>query len=395
MIVAGPGAVIEGCRIDSCNAETGINLAQGSSTVRNCTVSNSTFSVAAIFAEFPCSISGVTVQASTALWAIFAGRGSTISECAISKTTGILGGGIFAGVGSSLKNCTVSQGTYDSAAIYALEGSTLTNCAAESNDVPFGFFARSSSLLNCSAYANKSAAAVSGGFDVDYCTLTNCTAYGNTSTTADAGPNAGYGFAADSGYFHGCNAQYNRGHGFGLADSMASNCVAQNNGAASGGHGMFGGFGVTIRDSTIGTNKDFGIYLADGGAVLNTTVRGTTGAGVGIRVANRATVSGCTVNDNLGDGIQFIDRCVISNNNVSNNGTEPLGDGIRSFGNNNRIDGNTVQFNKNVGIRWSATDIVVRNFARDNPGNYIPSTGPGLGPTGAPPQSATSPWANF
>jgi hypothetical protein len=375
MIIVGPGAMIENCRIQyNNNAESGLIVGRGS-TVRNCIIADNTLSLAGLYADLANSYTAadVIVSNSTAPYGIVAANGSTLTRCVVSGST-----------------CSV-------AGIYANTGSTLENCSAISNTALHGIFATASALNHCDASANTSSAANSDGIRLVYSSATNCTAYGNNnsgSNTADSGS----GFFSNSSQLTGCVAYANRGHGFRGGDDAFVSCISQNNGNGTTvmGFGFSMAAGTTFNNCLASTNTDYGIYAEDSCTVMDCTARGTRGGGVGIRVANRSTISGCTVNDNLFDGIQFISDCLISNNHSVNNGTNTNGgDGIHSFGGDNRIDSNTAQLNKGAGIRaTNPSDIVIRNSSQSQSPNYVLSGSQYMGPVDLP-ASATSAWANF
>jgi parallel beta-helix repeat protein len=331
-----------------------------------------------------CSFAGITAE----------GSGSIIESCQAHLING--DHGIGTNRGSTISNCTVSSCTVTGSGISAGSGSVVNSCVVEWGIVGNGFYGASASFLNCSA-ANLTVTALvnCGGFRLEHCAVTNCSATFISSTSGNL--TIGSGFVTDYSQLSGCKATRNSGCGFDVWESVITQCLSVGNGTKGDGYGVFGQNGIAVIDSVIIGNRNYGIWLADGGNVTNCTVRNTVGSpglGIGIRVGDYSTLSGCTVSDNPGDGIQFVNYCTILNNTAVNNGIDPFFDGIHSLGSNNRIDGNTASGNKSAGIRSSASDVVVRNTARGNGTNYIPASGANFGPLGSP-ATATSPWANF
>ena len=117
---------------------------------------------------------------------------------------------------------------------------------------------------------------------------------------------------------------------------------------------------------------------------------------MGIDAGSGVTIKDCTTTNNKADGIRVANNCIVTGCNSSFNGQgAPFGDGIRTIGDNNRIDSNLVVCNSLYGIRTTGTSIVVRNVATGNTSaNYNVSTGANIGPIQTP-STATSPWANF
>ena len=380
MIIAGRSATIENCRIYDCNAESALIVGAGS-TVRNCIIANNTLTLAGLYADVPNGFSAVDVT----------------------LTGNSMPYGIAAGGGSTLTRCVVVGNTCSVAAIYANSGSALENCSAKSNTTPHGIHAINSALNNCNASGNTSSANISTGFYFDNCNASNCMAFGNDCTAGSINDLSGTGFYLINSRVQNCTANNNRGSGFRMTDgSSLAHCTTITNGqnANTFANGVTAFHGSVIVDLTSEGNPNYGIYVGDGSTVLDSTVRATgngNGSGIGIRVGDKSTIARCTVSDSTNDGINFGSKCNIVNNTVSNNGTNTTGDGIHSYGGNNRIDSNTSESNKAAGIRSTDTsDIIIRNSAHNNPGgNYIFVSGTqNIGPTGNP-STSNSPWANF
>jgi hypothetical protein len=142
-----------------------------------------------------------------------------------------------------------------------------------------------------------------------------------------------------------------------------------------------------------------GIFTGDSCTVTASTAIGNS---MGFNIQNHCILTGCTAVSNNGlGGIVPTADCVIKDCIANANFT-----GIRTFGSNNRIEGNHCIGNTSYGIRsFSGTaDFIMRNTCFDNGGapnanppanaNYYPSSGTYFGPLSTP-GSATSAWANF
>ena len=217
----------------------------------------------------------------------------------------------------------------------------------------YGFFAGDGAVLeNCRAYANAGNSAIAAGVGS---ILVNCSAtYNNTD----------YGIYAYPG-------------------STLTNCNASNNGS--------------LAAQSAGINATDGCSVVNCSAYANTTGNPSPSfaTGMGIVAGNGVTIKDCTVRNNYGAGIRVNGACLVTGNNSSLNGVVTgAGDGIRTAGDNNRIDGNHVVGNGQYGIRSSTTNVIVRNTSSGNGINYDVSSGANFGPLQTP-GTATSPWANF
>jgi hypothetical protein len=250
----------------------------------------------------------------------------------------------------------------------------------------------------------------------------SCISIGNTVANPGAGIVTGsFGTVFD------CASSYNTGSGIGTGDgSNISRCVAsnnhgaagiqvgsgcvvtdsigRNNGTATSGSGIAANAGTTIAHCTVSGNKGYGVFTNDTATIAGCTSLANSssgGFGIGIRTGSDSSISGCTVNGNTGDGIQFINRCLISGNLSSNNGkTTSGGDGLHSFGTNNRIDSNLVRLNAGAQIDNDSggSDTIIRNNV-DGGGAFIypaysSTAGHNIAPSQSP-DSATNPFANF
>lgn len=211
-----------------------------------------------------------------------------------------------------------------------------------------------------------------------------------------ASHNAATGIAAGSNSLvTACVAMNNSAEGISaLRGCTISNCSAQSN--ATGIYTFDLSGGCDISDCSALYNTGVGIFAIYGNSVKGCTVR--YNGSIGISASTSCTISGCTISRNNSDGIVAFSRNLIVNNNVSENGINSVnGDGISTYGGENRIDGNHTTGNNGRGIRSTGgEDFIIRNTSTGNSaGNYTPLSGATIGPIGGTPGTATSPWANF
>ena len=260
--------------------------------------------------------------------------------------------GILAGEGAVLEACR-AHGNTGTAGIKAHFGSSLTNCTKTYNTVTYGIIAeKGSAMTHCSAFFNTVTYGIVGD---DGSSLTNCSAFLTTAT---------HGIYANAG-------------------SSLTNCTASTNTSGTPTSAGIGtGNGCTITHCTAFANS--------------TTASASITTGMGIDVGTGVIIKDCTTTNNQADGIRVASSCIVAGCTSSLNGVSSLlGDGIRTTGDNNRIDGNLVVGNGQYGIRTVGTSIVVRNSATGNAtANYNVNSGTNIGPIQIP-STATSPWANF
>ena len=187
---------------------------------------------------------------------------------------------------------------------------------------------------------------------------------------SDAEYNTGEGILVEfGGQVSGCTVKLNTGNGITASQgSDIADCTVYNNGAV----GIAATAKCTIRDCTLFSNGESGIE-----------------AGVG------STVRGCTVRQSGDDGILVPNDCLVQNNHCTQNG----GAGIRVSSAGNRVDGNSLIYNKQGIWLQGPVNVVIRNTSRYNPGasgssNYVGTAGNDVGPIGTA-ATSTSPWANI
>src|SRR5204862_4061346 len=92
-------------------------------------------------------------------------------------------------------------------------------------------------------------------------------------------------------------------------------------------------------------------------------------AGMGFSIGNGSTISGCTANNNKGDGIRIVWDSVARDNACSYNGLSD-GAGLHATGNDNRIEGNKLKGNPRGLEVAGPGNLIIRNSAKGNTPNY-------------------------
>lgn len=192
------------------------------------------------------------------------------------------------------------------------------------------------------------------------------------------------------------------GHGFQIGDNcVLIGCYAGGNAGSGISYSITDGNGVVVRDCTAAANGgNAGIYVITG-TITGCTTRSNSR---GIWAWNKSIISGCNVEYNELHGISVDDKCQVTGNNCSSNGTGGDGAGIYVTGGDNRIENNNFVGN-DEGIKVTGTgNIIVKNTASGNTGTGSPSanydiaasnhygqivSNPGAGFTNS------NPWANF
>lgn len=212
-----------------------------------------------------------------------------------------------------------------------LASASPTNCLVQdlrvSDNTGHGLvIASSSTVRECVARANAGSGIVAGA----RCTVIDCTSSGN-----GVGAAAGHGIVVGS-------------------SSTVSDCTAVANGmGAGGGTGILAGQTSMVRDC-----------VADGNGSEKSAQRH------GIEVSSGATVAGCSVTRNKGDGIRASAQCLILSNKCVSNGDGGDGAGIHITGTRNRVEGNQCDASDR-GIDVDADEnIIIRNTCTNNATNW-------------------------
>jgi parallel beta-helix repeat protein len=212
---------------------------------------------------------------------------------------------------------------------------------------------------------------------------------GNTLTDVIVEGNSGTGIEVGTASIVTKCSIRNNGTGI-FADSFCTviDCVADGNGS-----GIFVNDSGTIKDCVVTSSSGNGITVNTRCSILNCVAGGNGSSSAsfyGISAGTQSLVKNCVASKNTGDGIFVSGYCSVLENECSNNTV----DGIGAAGGANRIEGNHTNFNTGIGID-AGGDWVVRNTSSNNMGgNFVPATGPDIGPIQTA-STATNPFANL
>ena len=167
------------------------------------------------------------------------------------------------------------------------------------------------------------------------------------------------------------------------ANSVVEGCIADSNGSI----GIDVGTACTVTGCSTTRNTGNGIDTGGSSNVIGCTARScangiATGSDSrvegcvsvasvgGVAVGNESVVSGCTISSNIGTGLTFGSRSLITGNNCSGNGTGVASPNLASAGSDSRIEGNMC-VGANVGISVTGTgNFIVRNTCSGNTVNW-------------------------
>jgi hypothetical protein len=293
------------------------------------------------------------------------------------------GQGMTTGGDAHISNCDV----YSTNNGYEINGrgnlieSSIARCGL------YGFwFTGSTTATSCVANGGIRGFIIAPDSDGSTMLLENCRSEGNFTSGFEASTSGGSQYvifrgcvaARTSGYgfftfipakFEDCIAVENTYSGFYCSDaSLLTSCSAINNMSA----GVFVYRGSTLKDCVIEGNEN-GIWMNDGTLIKDCTIRNNTQRG--IYAEDTATgeddgqirIDGCVIDSNAWAGIVTEDQTLITNNQISRNGTDVgyadrAGILILSTGKGSRIDSNSLVSNGGFAIRLKANrNIVVRN----------------------------------
>jgi parallel beta-helix repeat protein len=237
----------------------------------------------------------------------------------------VLLNGIVVGDRGRVINCSVSQAVIG---IVTGENSIVEGCTADDNR--------------------------SHGFDVDQgSSISRCTA----SNNADRGIyHRGRGSIVESSAFS------NGAEGIRAENTTTvENCVSSLN----VGRGIYLTLNANVRGSTTWQNESDGIVVGNHSVVAN--CNSTNNTGVGIQATSASSVMDNVSSSNTSHGIAIFGEAIVSRNNCTGNGfSTGAGSGIRSSGDNSRIDGNNCT-NNSRGIEVTGSgNIIIQNTAAGN-----------------------------
>lgn len=319
----------------------------------------------------------------------------------------ISGGGAFRGVNvpATQKNLCVRNGTVQGWADGGVRTDLATGTLAEKlrlsdNAGATGLALGNGSARDCVATGNGTGFVVGNGAEIK-----DCSASANTT-----------GFSAgDRTMISDCISTVNTGDGFnGTSYLTIMDCTSSRN----GGNGIVvqGNCSVIRCNASRNTPSGDGILAGSGCTLADCTA--ASNGGDGIFADSGSTVRGCTSQANSLFGIEITSNCQALGNTCDQNNQSGLNGakgGLGTYGDANRIEGNSCNFNAgpNAGPGFVVNgthNLIIRNSARGNGSNYHFLAGNVYGPIvdltgavnlGASGNSAastvgtTDPWANF
>ncbi len=224
-----------------------------------------------------------------------------------------------------------------------------------------------SSITDCTANYNGSKNPSPGITVVNNgsrATISHCTCTGNTSYGILIGGNSSISDCTITGN----TMDGILSSGAAVMQGSITRCVVNENATA-------GGNAITLNDYSSVTD----CVIMNNGAVGHPAD--------GVRTRSRATVTGCTILLNKGDGIHVAGDSIVKDNHCSANALNGID---TKAGSGSRVDGNQVRDNSGFAINAGTFDIVVRNTAGGNGANIVNGSN---SPVEAP-GSATNPYAN-
>lgn len=270
-------------------------------------------------------------------------------------------------------------------------GCIIEKCEAQANGGIGMYVADNSVIKDCTSVSN-----MSYGLDATKnCVIKDCV----VSLNRDVGIGGYTGMTV-----RGCSVINNQGAGILTAGySTVADCTVTTNGQTGFfKQGIRAGPYSTVSRCTVVGNYGDGIDAQDGSTVEDCT--SGLNATNGIQAAIGSTIRNCTLRLNGDDGIEVPNDCLVLDNHCSGNGqSTATGAGIHTTVAGNRIEGNSVIFNKRGLWIDGALNLVIRNSSRYNPdgtgsANFVVAGSNIVGPTnvlGAGVLTNSNPWANI
>jgi hypothetical protein len=293
---------------------------------------------------------------------MYAGKNALVQGCQLRNNTA---SGMSAGDNSVVRHCNAVGNGYKSILLGA-------NCLVESCVTSGGFSGIETGDGGTVRFSSAAGATAIGIATENNGTISDCSVEGSTGT----------GFALRT--MNGSKVERCRvtgstvAYGIGTGNSSSvTDCLVKSCsgffGIKTGTDCMVTGCQVSENSSTV--NESGGISVLENSSVIDCNVSRQTNTGglptermgAGIIAANMVTIRGCTTYRNHGAGIVVGSLCSVIGNTCNENGPSTgNGPGIFSASFNNRIEGNTLQFN-DTGIRLTNfPNVVIRNVSRNN-----------------------------
>jgi predicted outer membrane repeat protein len=276
------------------------------------------------------SLSGLTIANATDGGIINNGT-LTVANCAVMNSSAAplsfpdvsTGGGILNNYSSTLtvSNCTLSDNSaFDGGAIFSFGTLSVSGCTLSGNSAPIGgaiMEEAGTAAVSDSTLSGNSAATGGGIANYGMLTVSGCTLSSNSADhfggAIYSAPQLGQSTVVSDSTISGNSATF----GGGIANVLAltvADCTLTGNSAAKGGgiYNLGSVPGVTVRDSVLSANT-----AAQGGAIYNNTVFGTL-------EAQGSTFSGNTASDSGGAiynlGTATVQQSTLSGNSAGSNG---------------------------------------------------------------------------
>lgn len=340
-------------------------------------------------------------------YGITGGDRALILGCVVTNSLANFSYGIHGGASSLVKDCLVSGSPVYGITINS--NSFVDSCKVEGGERGIVLFS-TGKVRGCSV----SGASLYGIFASENCSITDCKVTGEplSSTTGIYASHGADIQRCSVTSFYGSSG-IEAGTGSLVKDSLVRGCTVTY-GIRAGGRSSI--VSCVSSENTSAQSESAGIYLVERGGVLDCTTSGNISTassvndrtGAGIITGSQSKVERCSSEANVGAGIVVNSLCEVTGNLCVDNGaSNGNGSGIFSSGFNNRIDGNTLQFN-DFGVRLTSTpNVVIRNVSRFNgwsivAGNHVApmvtmtTTGAAItGTTGGTALGTTDPYANL
>jgi hypothetical protein len=311
---------------------------------------------------------------------VVAGDGFTVDHIIATDNTFT---GVQGGSNSSITYCTANRN--GQAGIRAELNTVVSHCTGSGN----------ATGLVLSPYCQADHCSfISNGVGVTFqngCVITDSTANANNSASGGgfqgvlsargcviarcaAAMNTGPGISVDfDTVISDCSITANLGDGIACLapGNLINNCMVESNARSTGN-------GITLNQSSSVTN-----CLVNGNGLASHAAAGISGG-------TRTLISGCNVNDNIGDGIAVEGDSTVRNSRSSHNAAN----GIHTSGSGSRIEGNQARDNSGTGILANGGDAILRNTAGGNATPFDPASGDNFAPIQTP-KTATNPFANI
>ena len=290
-------------------------------------------------------------------------------------------GGIVADDSWTIRNCRIEGGSGNQGGLNAGSSAIVEYCAVMnwqgSSSFAVGF---NSVVQSCVVQGGEDGISAGAGSIVRDCSVNNVT--GDWGILVETGSIVSDCSVTASAVQHGIEAN---------ESVVLHNCVVSENTSCD--RGISTERAATIRGCNVTGNigdgvESYGIYATSVANVSdcvsrgnsNTNTPGVATHGVGLRVQSGSQVRNCSVAFNRGNGIRASQDCHILNNVCDSNGSGGDGAGIFINSSDTRVEGNNVMDNdRGIHVDNSGGSMVIRNSASGNSTNYVIDAGNRVG----------------